>query len=235
MGANLGTTSASGVVNLYHHYMSPIDANWVRSGTILEIGIGATNSSSYEMAARGAAKCYAFEPFLPLNRPLDERLLQQCASVHNVEPHTLADRVVRLTGTSGLASESINFIVSNSVLEHVVDLDDLAAELRRLLRADGRMLHIVDYRDHFFRFPYHHLLWSRRVWRWFLDPGDLPRWRIGDHIRSFERHGLRVTILKAQSIPNKFAKVSSRIHSQFKHYSAEDLQTAQGVLLANVA
>ena len=92
------------------------------------------------------------------------------------------------------------------------------------------MLHIVDYRDHFFAFPYHHLLWSDRVWRWFLNPGDLPRWRIGDHMRAFETNGFAVKTLMAKAIPAEFEKVRTRIHPKFQNYSEQDLTTAFGIL-----
>jgi len=229
--ANYGTRSGSGPVNLYNRHLNSVDPEWLSSKTILEIGIGATNGSCYEMAARGAEKCYAFEPFVPFVRSLDQPLLLHCSSEHDINIDKLRERVFRLTSTSDLAAQSIDVVVSNSVLEHVTDLDSLNAELFRLLRPDGLMLHIVDYRDHFFRFPYHHLLWSRNVWHQFLDPGDLPRWRIGDHIQCFERHGFSCRILKAEPISDEFAKIQSRIHPEFNRCSEQDLQTAYGVLL----
>ena len=75
----------------------------------------------------------------------------------------------------------MDVVLSNSVLEHVQDLPALFAELARILAPGGVMLHRVDYRDHFFKYPFHFLLYPRWVWNWFLNPGDLPRWRYDDH------------------------------------------------------
>jgi SAM-dependent methyltransferase len=230
MRRNFGTTSISGVVSLYDKHLSRIDQDWIRSREILEIGIGETNSSCYEMAARGAAKCYALEPFVALDPESDRTLLQRCADSHKLSASTIADRVVRLSDAARLGSESVDLVLSNAVLEHVTEMDRLVADLRRVLRPGGRMLHIVDYRDHFFTYPYHHLLWSDAVWQKYLNPGDLPRWRIGDHIEAFTRGGFDVTVLKAVPISAAFEKVRHRVHPRFQRYSERDLTTAFGVL-----
>lgn len=49
-----------------------------------------------------------------------------------------------------LADHSVDLIVSRSVLEHVnrASVEPLLGELRRVLRADGGMVHVIDMRDH---------------------------------------------------------------------------------------
>jgi SAM-dependent methyltransferase len=49
-----------------------------------------------------------------------------------------------------LADHSVDLIVSRSVLEHVsrTSVEPLLRELRRVLRPDGGMVHIIDMRDH---------------------------------------------------------------------------------------
>jgi hypothetical protein len=94
------------------------------------------------------------------------------------------------------------------------------------------MIHIVDYRDHFFKYPFHFLQFSSPVWYRYLDPGDLCRARIGDHLRAFEAHGFRTAVLaKEQDIPSLMS-LKRRIHSEFQHQSLEDLATTGAVLLA---
>ena len=230
MRKNYGAQSHLGLYRLYDRHLAPLDPAWLEAQTILEVGIGETNSSCYEFAARGAVRCYALEPFVPLDADTDRELLRLCATHHNTGEAGIADRVVRLKDSAAIPSGSVDLVLSNSVLEHVADNDQLAAELQRVLRPGGRMLHVVDYRDHFFVFPYHFLLWSDAVWNRFLNPGDLPRWRIGDHIRAFTRAGLTVEVLKATPIPEEFEKVRARIHPRFANYSEQDLTTAYGTL-----
>ncbi len=234
--SNAGTQSGTHVVALYDKNLAPkLGAAWPQGRTILEVGIGATNSSCYELAARGATTAIAFEPFVPLDPERDTSLLTECARRHALAADALTARVQRRTSLDSIADASIDLILSNSVLEHVGDMDALARDLRRVLALGGAMLHLVDYRDHFFRYPYHHLLWSEDVWQRWLNPGDLPRWRISDHIAVFERTGLRVETLAATPLTGEFTKVRPRIHPRFATYDEPTLATAFGILFVTAA
>lgn len=229
--SNTGTESCAQVVNLYdRHLGSKLSSAWPQGRTVLEVGIGATNSSCYELAARGATTACAFEPFVPLDPARDSALLAACARQHSLPADTLTSRVRRLDSLASVADGSIDLILSNSVLEHVADMDALARDLRRILAPGGAMLHLVDYRDHFFRYPYHHLLWSEEMWQHHLNPGDLPRWRISDHVEAFQHTGLHVEVLRASPLVEEFAKVRSRIHPRFARYDEAACATAFGIL-----
>jgi SAM-dependent methyltransferase len=234
--SNAGTQSCARVVDLYDKYLHPkLGAAWPQNRRVLEVGIGATNSSAYEVAARGATAAIALEPFVPLDSALDTLLLAECAQRHRLPADLVASKVQRMTSLAPIAHASIDLILSNSVLEHVADMDVLAGDLHRVLTPGGAMLHLVDYRDHFFRFPYHHLLWSDAVWERWLNPGDLPRWRIRDHVECFERHDLRVEILRATPLAAEFECVRSRVHPRFAGYDEVALSTAFGVLFVTSA
>jgi SAM-dependent methyltransferase len=230
--ANAGTRSSARVLELYDKWLAPrLGAEWLKGRRILEVGIGATNSSAYEATARGATLAVAFEPFVGLDEKLDAELLAECAQRHGLETNVIAAKVQRTTSLDLVADDRIDLVLSNSVLEHVSDMDALTRDLQRVLAPGGSMLHLVDYRDHFFRYPYHHLLWSDAVWNRWLNPGDLPRWRIRDHVECFERHGFQVEILRAAPVAAEFEKVRNRIHPRFKDYDESALSTAFGVLL----
>ena len=234
--SNAGTQSCARVVSLYDQHLTPkLGVDWPHDRRILEVGIGATNSSAYEVAARGAAAAIAFEPFVPLDSPTDAALLAECATRHQQPATSIAAKVQRLTDLASVPDASLDLILSNSVLEHVGDMTTLANDLRRILAPSGAMLHLVDYRDHFFRFPYHHLLWSEDTWQRWLNPGDLPRWRIRDHIDAFERAGLRVEVLRASPLADEFSKVRDRIHPHFARYAEPDLAAAFGILFITPA
>lgn len=224
LDGNLGAADSAAMVRLYEKRMAERKpATWPQGLTVLEVGTGATNGSCYELAARGAAKAISLEPFVALNAEADAAQMAGRTE--------LAARVQRLLSTKELPSGSVDCILSNSVLEHVAEPDALFAELARLLRPGGFMLHIVDYRDHFFRYPYEYLKWSRKAWDRWLNPGDLPRWRITDHVAALERAGLRVEVLLARQTPGWDA-VKPHVHAEFAHYSEEALATAFGVLWA---
>jgi SAM-dependent methyltransferase len=229
--ANAGTRSCARVLNLYDKYLKErIGADWPRGRRVVEVGIGATNSSAYEAVALGATSAVAFEPFVALDSALDGALLAECAQRHGLAAEKIAAGVRRVTALDDIAASSIDLILSNSVLEHVGDMDALASGLARVLAPGGVMLHLVDYRDHYFRYPYHHLLWSDDVWARWLNPGDLPRWRISDHVACFERLGFEVETLRATSLAAEFEKVRSRLHPRFAGYDENAMSTAFGVL-----
>jgi hypothetical protein len=77
------------------------------------------------------------------------------------------------------------------------------------------MLHQVDYRDHFFKYPYAFLTFSDRAWARWLDPGDLPRWRIGDHLAAFDMAGFETEVLSRQSDADAFARIRPRLQGRF--------------------
>ena len=230
LDGNFGASNGAGVVGLYSNYLGGRRPGWPAGLTVLEAGVGATNGSCYELAALGARQVIALEPYVALAAERDAAQLRAAVRA-GLGAEQLAERVRRVGEAAPLAAGSVDCVLSNSVLEHVADPDLFAREMARVLAPGGFMLHVVDYRDHFFRYPYHFLQWSRATWNRWLNPGDLPRWRLGDHRMAFERAGLRVEIILAQPLPDAFARVREAVHAEFRHYPEEDLATAYGVLL----
>jgi len=97
--------------------------DWPRR-RILEVGIGATNSSAYEAAARGATAAVAFEPFVALDPSLDAALLANARNATPFRRHHQRQGPAR-DNTRTIADDSIDLVLSNSVLEHVADMDAL--------------------------------------------------------------------------------------------------------------
>lgn len=224
---NLGETNAASILAIYRRNMPDDPDVWLTGKDVLEIGVGRTNGSCYEMLASGARSATAFEPFRTLDAERD-RQQRSVLTCRGAAPDEL--KVLRVGSLDHLTSEAYDTVLSLAVLEHVIDIESLAAELWRLLKPGGCMLHAVDYRDHFFRYPYNHLLWSKRTWSRWLDPGDLPRWRVGDHLRIFEKKGFRIEVIKSHSLDSEFARVEKRIHPEFSERDDFDLRTAFAVL-----
>jgi len=76
-------------------------------------------------------------------------------------------------------------------------------------------LHIVDYRDHFFKYPLHFLQFSEQTWQSFLNPGDLPRWRLGQHVTALKHAGFQVIVLHQEIDVDNFAWIQQRISNHF--------------------
>ena len=185
--------------------------------TVLEIGVGATNSTGYELAARNPrARIVLLEPFVAFDPALDRKLLAEVAARHRCAPETLTARVRRVTSLATEPNAAHSVILSTSVLEHVAAPAALFAALRRVLRPDGVMLHLVDYRDHFFKYPLHFLQFRKAVWSRWLDPGDLPRWRLYDHIEALEAAGFAVSLPEIRHDPAAFARIAPQLSPDFR-------------------
>jgi SAM-dependent methyltransferase len=225
--ANANEVEAYPVIELYQRSLTRSGRRLPANPVILEIGSGATNSVGYALARHRVAGTHGrivlFEPFASLDEAADRR--------HRADlPPDIAQRVQRVSTLQGIASGSVDLVLSHSVLEHVRDLAPTIAELDRVMALSGIMLHAVDYRDHFFKYPFHFLLFSRRFWDRWLDPGNLPRWRLGDHLRLLQAGGFRTEVLDFEALPSEFAKVASAVHPDFDR-SDPNLAVARATLL----
>src|SRR5919198_1096539 len=142
----------------------------------------------------------------------------------------LAPRDARATGLDG---ESIDFVTSTDVCEHIPE-DDLAQiliECRRLLRPGGAISCRVDLQDHYAYFDsslsrYHFLRFSDRAWGLVNSPLHFQnRLREPDYRRLVEEAGLEV-VSWTPSGPSEegLAELESKeLAPRFRGYTPEQL------------
>ncbi len=213
------------VVKDYLNYLKDENVA-VTEKSILEVGVGVTNCSCYELAARGARYCFAYEPLAGFEDSIDKSYIE-------TNPHCrkALDNVERLSQLDSISDGSIDIILSNRVLEYVYDMEGLCRKLNRLSNENTVMVHTVDYLDHFYKYKFHHYKFSKSQWK-LIDPG-LSRLRISDHIESFEKHGFEVKVKDINIDLENFYrfKKSNNICKEFSHYSDEELATTYAVLI----
>jgi 2-polyprenyl-3-methyl-5-hydroxy-6-metoxy-1,4-benzoquinol methylase len=173
---------------------------------ILEVGAGATNSVGLLLADRLNCHVDVYDPYVAHDTELTETIISR----YNLKPETIR-RVRRIDNID----TQYDFILSNSVLEHVKDIEKFFQDMKNALKADGKMVHFVDYRDHFFKYPYFFLMFSKKTWDRFLNPGDLYRWRIDDHIQAVQESKLKCTVLDAEILENDAEYVINRVCKEF--------------------
>ena len=66
LDGNFGASNGAGLVGLYSHHLGGRRPGWPGGLTVLEVGVGATNGSCYELAALGARRVIALEPYVAL-------------------------------------------------------------------------------------------------------------------------------------------------------------------------
>jgi len=108
----------------------------------------------------------------------------------------------------------IDLVVSHSVLEHLSSRKRVALARSHMVPG-GRMCHAIDFRDHFFKYPFHFLQFEKRTWTRWLDPGDLPRWRLSDYLRLFDELGYRAEVPVQESDAAGYAKIRDRVSKDF--------------------
>lgn len=210
--ANANQSGPGPVVDTYERAIMRGGLPLIADRNILEIGAGATNSVGYELLRRqfagAAGRIHLYEPHVAFDRAADARLRR------GLQDDRLS-LVGRCSTLESIADHSIDLVLSNSVLEHVIDMDRLLVSLERVLAPAGSMIHAVDYRDHFFKYPYHFLVFHAKVWERWLNPGDLPRWRLSGHLKALSARGFHNAVLDSRTLPEAFEKIKISISKDF--------------------
>jgi SAM-dependent methyltransferase len=147
-----------------------VDLNrYLKPGLILEdIEFLRHNPAAIDTVFGARARSDEFQRRLALllRRDLDVATLCELAGIRYLAPHDAA----RLP----LANGSIDWHVSNNVLEHIAPdvMGDILLEGRRVVRQDGLLIHRVDFSDHFSEVDarittVNFLRYSERQWRWY--------------------------------------------------------------------
>ena len=98
---------------------------------------------------------------------------------------TLSQTDIRDVGIRG-EFEPVDVVVSNSVYEHLDDVEGITRALAALTNPNGLQVHFVDLRDHFFKYPFEMLRFSDKVWYQWLNPSsNHNRYRLWNYRRAF--------------------------------------------------
>lgn len=165
---------------------------------ILEIGTGVSTATAYLLAGKtGARKVYTYDRFCCLHKN-NRKVLEKYRLIE------IGDRVEYFYGPANLLrervpSKSINYIVSNAVLEHVNTLEELVSNMCAVLSDDGVMYHRVDLRCHN-RFKrkgelYFHTF-SEKLWNMMGNKiGHPNRLLLKDYLRIFAENKLACRLI----------------------------------------
>jgi SAM-dependent methyltransferase len=119
--------------------------------------------------------------------------------------------------------DRFDLVVSNSVYEHLEDVEGTTRALARLTKPDGLHIHHVDLRDHFFKYPFEMLRFSEETWRTWLNPSsNHNRYRIWNYRAAFEACFKDVEIEVTARDENAFRKLFPYIRPEFISGNMED-------------
>ncbi len=188
------------------------------------LGYGGYLGVAVEILRRGAAHVAVCDPYARLDPRRNAHLAQQPAYAAYFQPRSAHPRPevitvyhedVRRLAAQGRLSPA-DLVLSNSVYEHLDDVEGITAALARLTRPTGVNVHFIDLRDHFFRYPFEMLTFSEQTWRRWLNPtSNLNRLRLPDYARVFRAHFAQVNIQVLARDLAAFRKVKPRIRPEF--------------------
>ena len=133
--------------------------------------------------------------------------------------------------SSIIQNRSVDFILSQAVLEHVDDLEHAYASMASWLKDDGLISHVIDFKSHGFTKNWNgHWCLSNAEWK-IIRGGRIyaiNRQPLSVHMNLLEKYGFDVLEKK---IKNKETKISrSDLAREFKQLSQDDL-CASGVYI----
>jgi SAM-dependent methyltransferase len=166
----------------------------LRGKRVMVFGYGGRFDMGASLLDAGAGSVVLCERFAPPDDSHNRSLLPRYSEYLVVEGERVRPRGDRITLLEADIREvnpqslgPVDLVISNSVYEHVDDVEGITRALAALTRPDGLQIHFVDLRDHFFKYPFEMLRYSRRVWYGWLNPSsNHNRYRIWDYRRAFE-------------------------------------------------
>jgi SAM-dependent methyltransferase len=129
---------------------------------------------------------------------------------------------------------SFDLVISNSVYEHLQDVDGITRALAALTKPDGLHIHFVDLRDHFFRYPFEMLTYTEHTWRAWLNPtSNHNRFRLWDYRRVFEKYFGELEIQILERSEAAFQKARPRIRPEFLSGNMQEDSVALILVIAS--
>ncbi len=123
-----------------------------------------------------------------------------------------------------IARESVDVILSHSVLEHVMDIERTYAALDQWLKPGGRMTHQIDFSSHGLSERWNgYRAYSELVWKLILGRRTylINRQPCSAHVECMEKHRFEILCLMKNSLPDGMAR--SQLSARWKDISDDDL------------
>ena len=111
--------------------------------------------------------------------------------------------------------QPVDLILSNSVFEHLDDVQGITHALAQMTLPGGANLHFIDIRDHFFNSPFEMLTFKNKNWRWLNPSSNLNRLRLPDYKQIFEHEFPIVSAEVLERDMASFERTRRRIYAEF--------------------
>ena len=240
---------SKGVFAKYCRHITKNDINTaLKDKTIVELGPGDTIATGLFFLAYGAARVVCFDRFkLVLNSQKNTLIAHQILSILPEQQRIRLQSIISFDERKYLSvdtkhfqylhnrnenipleNKSVDIIASNAVLEHVQDVEALFANMYRILKPGGIMVHAADLKSH----DLHHITaldflavsdWLWRLMTFYRGAPNRKRWSYYKNL--LDAHDFQLTFLKITStVPaESILKLRLKHPQQAKQFSDEDL------------
>lgn len=197
---------------------------YLEGKTILIFGYGGRFALGISLLRLGAAHVILSDKFAPPDDtynlsllPLNEKYLKAGQGRVTLRPEwiTLNENDIRSVANRSEIPQ-VDIVLSSSVYEHLAEVDEITQSLAALTKPEGIQLHYVDLRDHFFKYPFEMLCYSKKVWYGWLNPSsNHNRFRVWDYRKVFERYFNNVNLVVTERNQTAFEAALPRILPEF--------------------
>jgi len=196
----------------------------IKGSSVLIFGYGGYLGISMELLERGAKKVYLYDKYAKMNNQKNKLLVKHYSKYLTKNKDTIIPNKIFLEVIYGDIKEfaidnpdiKFDLVLSGAVLEHVEDVDKQIKTLFQLTREGGLNLHIIDLRDHYFKYPFHMLCYKEQIWKKFLNPkSNLNRLRYNDYKSIFLKYFSNINIDVIERDDASFKKIKKKIRPEF--------------------
>ena len=195
----------------------------VAGTTALILGYGGRFSLGVELLRRGVHHVVLLDPYATVDERTNLALAGRASlylharnghAAPNPDYISLVHEPIERYVESG--APQVDLVLSTSVLEHVDAPESVVSHIARLTKPDGYHVHLIDLRDHYFKYPFEMLCHGEAAWRRYLNPPtNLNRLRIWEYEALFGRYFEKVSWEPVRTDVAAFRRARPRIEPRF--------------------
>lgn len=190
---------------------------------ILVLGYGGYYGLAVELLQEGAAHIVLLDPFAKPKHQENLGLAQEFPQFLRIEENRALPDPGLITLSHNRVGDylesnpdPVDLVLSSSVLEHIpVPLSEIKI-LSGLTMDEGHHVHVIDLRDHYFKYPFEMLTYTKSTWDRFLNPpSNLNRLRMWEYEGIFQQYFLQVHVNILEGDREAFKRAKGRIRPEF--------------------
>lgn len=205
---------------------------------ILVLGYGGFFGLCVSVLDRGAKHVLLLDPYADLKHRDNQNLVRSDSNYLTLEGNQILPNpdwitILRMHVTDYVETDPIpvDLVISSSVYEHLPNPGQITTRLARATAENGYHVHIIDLRDHYFKYPFEMLCYSRSTWERFLNPSsNLNRLRLWDYASIFKSRFRHVHVEVLSDDAEAFMRTKARIRPEFIS-GDEKMDSAQKILV----